>query len=173
MSEIVQSTITFQLVHRAEKYVDGMGLSQLVDACARGEMVGGNLTISTSKPLSAPVLNATAASLQSDSSLLGDNLDGEYDSPSTMSPPWLPADAIQALMEGWNIMHTPGSVGGDWQVQRMDDSSDTDGGAQLDDDDEAMALVVNGAAAHHVAARAFLLAHNEPGFQEVMSFHAA
>jgi hypothetical protein len=173
MPNISQSTITFTVLHTEGRYIDGLGLAQLADACARGDMIGGNLTVSTKGPLSPLVLQATAKSLGSDASFFGDNLDGEYDNPAALTPAWSPEHALRALMEGWNIMYTPGSLGGDWQVQRMDDNSDVEDGAQLADDDEAMLLVANGAEDFHAAARAFLLAHNEAGFVEVMSSRGA
>lgn len=80
--------------------------------------------------------------------------------PAKLVPAWSNEHCSAAQKEGWDIFDCGDSVHGPWQLQRIDDASDIEGGVQLKSDAEAWALVMNGSLPHHQAAKAFIKEHN-------------
>jgi hypothetical protein len=73
---------------------------------------------------------------------------------------WNSGHSQAAQLEGWNVFHSDGSAGGDWQIQRYDNDGDVPCGAHLDSDDAAWTLVLKGNGAHHKAALDFIRRNN-------------
>ena len=91
-----------------------------------------------------------------------------------MTPAWTVDNANHANAEGWDIFACDGSDYGEWQIQKIDDTSELshagDTIPDLEFDEQAWLIVANGKEPHHIAAMAFLKAHSPKAYEYVARF---
>ena len=74
---------------------------------------------------------------------------------------WTKENSKSAIIEGWDLYHTEGSVDGDRQVQRNDEQH------LLEDDHQAWVIVNKGVEPHHLKAKQILKRENLKEYKRI------